>query len=197
MNDSFNAASRAHGAAEPRICRSETSVPEAGHVEPTESEYGNSRFSDRFDPILRMVRRIMCLRTRNEDARRRSFSPALMTTPNTFAIASYLAFEYRTQKELKPLIEQVSGLTTDLEFARRQRKIHEAAERRIERERSHSDQRKITSLTYAFIDFLYTKFGIDGSALAALTGEDYVGIAKIVLDRHASVVPELYKGARN
>lgn len=151
-----------------------------------------ARFYGAADPLFEEVRRLRALRTRNEDARKRVLSAALVTTQNAARIQSLRALVVRETKELRPLLEELMQRLAVLDIARQQLEVYEAAEEQIRGERNERDHRQLTPLTYEFVDFLYKHYGIDGSALSCLEGEDYDAIDEIVKKRHAMVVPELY-----
>lgn len=150
------------------------------------------RYFGQMGDLENEVHRIYAKKTRDEDARKRFFSANLVTTPNRDRIASRQALIIRETMALRPLVEEAAGRVAKIEMARLELHEFRSHERKIARERKENDQRLLTSLTYDFVDCLYSEFGIDGGALSTLNGDDYEAIAAIVLQRHRAVVPELY-----
>ena len=152
------------------------------------------RYLGQVGDLERAVKEIHAKKTRNEDARKRSFSAKLVTTPNTARIHSRQALIIQEIAELRPILEDAVGRVARIEIARHELHEFRAHERKIRRDRKERDQRQLSELTYDFVDCLFSEFGVDGSALSILEAEDYQAIAAIVLDRHRTVVPEYYAG---
>ena len=140
------------------------------------------------DELNDQVKRLHALRTRDEDARKRCLGATLLTTTNSSRIAAARALILNELKAMRPLVTALLNHTARVEMARQELHVFEAAERQIRRERSERDQRQLTPLTYDFVDHLFHKYGVDGSALSTLTKSDYDTIADVVSKRHAQVV---------
>ena len=152
------------------------------------------RYLGQVGDLEKAVKEIHAKKTRNEDARKRSFSAKLVTTPNTARIHSRQALIIQEIDELRPLLEKAVGHVAKIEIARHELHEFRAHERKIRRDRKERDQRQLSELTYDFIDCLFSEFGIDGSALSTLEADDYKAIATIVLNRHRTAVPSYYTG---
>jgi uncharacterized Zn finger protein len=150
------------------------------------------RFYGETDPLYEQVRRLRALRTRNEDARKRVLSPALVTTQNSTRIHALQALVLRHTEALRPMLEEVMRRLAILDIARQQLEVYREFEDKLEGERAGRDQRQLTPLTYEFIDILYTHYGVDGSALSALEADDIAAFAETVRKRHAAIVPDRY-----
>lgn len=152
------------------------------------------RYFGRVGDLQNVVAQIHAKKTRDEDARKRTFSAKLTTTPNAGPMATRHALILRETEQLKPILEDALCRIIKIEIARHELHVYRSHERKIRRDRSERDQRQLSELTYDFVDCLFSEFGIDGSALSTLEAEDYQTIAAIVLKRHRKVVPECYDG---
>ncbi len=150
------------------------------------------RFYGEADPLYEQVRRLRALRTRNEDARKRVLSPALVTTQNSARIHSLQALVLRQTDAVRPLLEDLMQRLAILDIARRQLEVYREFGDKLKGERAGRDQRQLTPLTYEFLDILYTHYGVDGSALSALEADDIAAFAETVRKRHAAIVPDRY-----
>jgi hypothetical protein len=150
------------------------------------------QFYGEADPLYEQVRRLRALRTRNEDARKRVLSPALVTTQSSTRIQALQALVLRHTEALRPMLDEVMRRLAILDIARQQLEVYREFEDKLEGERAERDQRQLTPLTYEFVDILYTHYGVDGSALSGLEADDYSAIAEIVRKRHATIVPDRY-----